>query len=179
MKQTTRRYNKFSGYSLEDCDCRYCLYYGGKRKRRVICLADECVCKEEIIKARRRERNNNGSKINREIRNYTESMFFGLTLRQFIFSVLACGVAVGVYFLLGPYVGTETVSWMCILAAAPFAALGFIKYNGMTAEKFVWAWIKSEFLMPKKLVFHSTNTYFELMKPSMEQKSKEVLKTND
>lgn len=118
-------------------------------------------------------------KINREIRNYTESMFFGLTLRQFIFSVLACTVAVGVYFLLGPYVGTETVSWMCILAAAPFAALGFIKYNGMTAEKFVWAWIKSEFLMPKKLVFRSTNTYFELMKPSMEQKSKEVLKTND
>ncbi len=62
MKQTTRRYNKFSGYSLEDCDCRYCLYYGGKRKRRVICLADECVCKEEIKKARRRERNKNGSK---------------------------------------------------------------------------------------------------------------------
>ena len=49
-------------------------------------------------------------KINREIRNYTESMFFGLTLRQFIFSVLACSVAVGVYFLLKPYVGTETVS---------------------------------------------------------------------
>ena len=62
MKQTTRRYNKFSGYSLEDCDCRYCLYYGGKRKRRVICLADECVCKEEIIKARHRERSKNGSK---------------------------------------------------------------------------------------------------------------------
>ena len=116
-------------------------------------------------------------KINREIRNYTESMFFGLTLRQFIFSVLACTVAVGVYFLLKPYVGTETVSWMCILAAAPFAALGFIKYNGMTAEKFVWAWIKSEFLMPKKLVFHSTNTYFELMKPSMLQKSKRYLKS--
>ena len=33
-------------------------------------------------------------KINREIRNYTESMFFGLSMRQFIFSVLACGVAV-------------------------------------------------------------------------------------
>ena len=53
-------------------------------------------------------------KINREIRNYTESMFFGLSLRQFIFSVLACGVAVGLYFLLRPYVGTETVSWVCI-----------------------------------------------------------------
>ena len=36
-------------------------------------------------------------KINKEIRNYTESMFFGLSLRQFIFSVLACGVAVGLW----------------------------------------------------------------------------------
>ena len=118
-------------------------------------------------------------KINREIRNYTESMFFGLSLRQFIFSVLACGIAVGLYFLLNPYLGTETVSWVCILGAAPFAAIGFVKYNGMTAEKFVWAWFKSEFLMPKKLVFHSTYTYYELLKPSIEQKMKEVLKNND
>ena len=86
-------------------------------------------------------------KINKEIRNYTESMFFGLSLRQFIFSVLACGVAVGLYFLLRPRFGTETLSWVCILGAFPFAAMGFIKYNGMTAEQFVWAWIKSEFLM--------------------------------
>ena len=118
-------------------------------------------------------------KINREIRNYTESMFFGLSLRQFIFSVCACVVAVGLYFLLKPYVGTETVSWMCVLGAAPFAALGCVKYNGKTAEKIIWAWIKSEFLMPKKLVFHSTNTYYEMMKPSIEQKQKEVLKSND
>lgn len=104
-------------------------------------------------------------KINREIRNYTEAMFFGLSLRQFIFSILACGVAVGIYFLLRPYVGTETVSWMCIFGAAPFALLGFVKYNGMTAEKFMWAWIKSEVLIPKRLCFQSTNIYFELMKP--------------
>ncbi len=78
-------------------------------------------------------------KINREIRNYTESMFFGLSLRQFVFSLLAVGVAVLLYFVLKPYVGTETVSWMCILGAAPFAAMGFVNYNGMTAEQFVWA----------------------------------------
>lgn len=33
-------------------------------------------------------------KINREISHYTESMFFGPYMLQFIFSVLACGVAV-------------------------------------------------------------------------------------
>ena len=42
-------------------------------------------------------------KINREIRNYTESMFFGLSLRQLIFSALAVAVAVGLYFLMRPY----------------------------------------------------------------------------
>lgn len=49
----------------------------------------------------------------------------------------------------------------------------FVKYNGMTAEKAIYAWIKSEFLMPKKLVFHSTNVYYELMKSSIEQKQKD------
>ena len=100
-------------------------------------------------------------KINKEIRNYTESMFWGLSLRQCIFSVLAIGVAVGIYFTLRDPLGTETVSWVCILGATPFAAMGFITYNGMTAEQFAWAWFKSEFLMPKQLTFRPTNLYYE------------------
>ena len=111
-------------------------------------------------------------KINKEIRNYTESMFFGLSLRQFIFSVLACVVAVGLYFLLRPKFGTETLSWVCILGAFPFAAMGFIRYNGMSAEQFVWAWIKSEFLMPKKILFAPDNLYYEALKPNMEAREK-------
>jgi hypothetical protein len=103
-------------------------------------------------------------KVNREIREYTESMFFGLSLRQFIFSILACGVAVGIYFGLKDMLGTETVSWMCIVGAAPFAVLGFIKYHGMTAEQFLWAWVKSEFLMPKRLTFGAANTYYDTLK---------------
>ena len=116
-------------------------------------------------------------KINREIRNYTESMFFGLSLRQFIFSVLACGVAVAVYFLLKPILGLETVSWVCILAAVPFAAIGFLKYNGMTAEKFLLAWIRSEILMPKHLVFGNTNLYWSVLNDEKEAKGKRSEKT--
>ena len=91
-------------------------------------------------------------KINKEIREYKESIFFGLSMRQFIFSLLACGVAVLLYFLLRNYMGLETLSWVCILGAVPFAVLGFVKYNGMTAEKFIIAFIKSEILMPKVLL---------------------------
>lgn len=103
-------------------------------------------------------------KINREIRDYSESMFFGLSMRQFFFSLIAIGVAVGIYFGLKPYVGTETVSWMCILGAAPFAALGFIRYHGMPAEKFLWVWLRSELLEPKQLRCQPTNLYYEILK---------------
>lgn len=107
-------------------------------------------------------------KINREIRDYTESMFFGLSLRQFVFSLLAIFVAVGLYFILKPHLGTETVSWVCVLGAAPFAAMGFIKYNGMTAERFLQAWIYSSFIIPKRLMFRATNIYYEALKPVLE-----------
>ena len=111
-------------------------------------------------------------KINKEIRNYTESMFFGLSMRQFLFSVLACGVAVGLFFLLRGRFGTETLSWMCILGASPFAVMGFVRYNGMTAEQFVWAWIKSQYLMPKKILFVPENLYYEAVKQALDAHEK-------
>ena len=102
-------------------------------------------------------------KINKEIRNYTESIYFGLSLRQFIFSILACLVAVILYFVFKPYFGIETLSWLCILGAVPFAAIGFVKYNGMTAEELIKAFIKSELLIPKELTFKPRNFYYELL----------------
>ena len=109
-------------------------------------------------------------RINREIRDYTESMFFGLSLRQFFFSVLACGVAVGIYLGLNPILGTETTSWLCIVAAFPFAVMGFLKYNGMTAEKFLLAWFRSTFLIPKVLTFGNTNVYYRLLQEPKQKK---------
>lgn len=112
-------------------------------------------------------------KINKDIREFSESIFFGLSLRQFIFSLLACVVAVILYFTLKPHLGLETVSWVCILGAIPFAVLGFVKYNGMTAEQFIVAFIKSEFIIPKKLTFKSKNIYAEIFKPTINKKLKQ------
>ena len=54
-----------------------------------------------------------------------------------------------------------------MLGAAPFAACGFFKYHGMTAEQFLWAFIKSEILYPKKLSFRSENLYYSCMEESI------------
>ena len=118
-------------------------------------------------------------KINREIRQYTQSIFFGLSMRQFIFSIFACLVAVLLYFILRPYLGLETLSWVCILGACPFAVLGFVTYNGMTAEQFIFAWFKSEILTPKRLTFKATNIYYETNKETIEKLEKKGLKTDE
>ena len=61
---------------------------------------------------------------------------------------------------------------MCILGAAPFAACGFFSYHGMTAEQLLWAWIKSEILMPKRLVFKSDCLYYQIMQPAIAERCK-------
>lgn len=105
-------------------------------------------------------------RINKEVRNYQESLFFGLSLRQFLFALLAVLVAVGLYFCLRNVVGNGEIGWICVLAAFPFALGGFFTYNGMTFEKFLLAVIRSELLYPRKLVFRAENLYAAAMEHS-------------
>lgn len=107
-------------------------------------------------------------KIPKEVREYHETIFFGLNTRQFVCSLLAVGVAVAVYFLLQPMLDTEEIGWVCILAAAPFAVCGFFTYHGMTPEQLLWAWCKSELLCPKRLVFRSDSYYYAAMQPAIQ-----------
>ena len=105
-------------------------------------------------------------RINKEVRNYQESLFFGLSLRQLLFALLAVAVAVGVYFGLWFVLDTGEIGWVCVLAAFPFALGGFFQYNGMTLERFLLAYIRSEFLFPRRLVFKSDNIYAKALENS-------------
>ncbi len=114
-------------------------------------------------------------KINKEIRDYTESILLGLSLRQTIFSILACGVACGLYFLFKERLGTEVTSWLCMLGAAPFAALGFIKFQGMYAEDIVKMAISSFTLSTRNLINAPFNLYCEILESSIKQSRKESI----
>lgn len=103
-------------------------------------------------------------KINREVRTYHETIFFGLSARQFFCSLGAVGVAVGVYFLLRKPLGKETTSWLCMLCAAPLAAAGFFRYNGLPLERFLWAIFKTSVLCSGRRLYKSENLYDQLLK---------------
>lgn len=114
-------------------------------------------------------------KINKEIRDYTESIFFGLSLRQSIFSIIACIIATGIYFLFNNKLGTEMTSWLCMLGAAPFAALGFIRFQGMYTEDIVKMAISSFVLSTRNLINVSFNLYYEILEPFINQSRKESI----
>ena len=101
-------------------------------------------------------------KMNKEIRDYAETMFFGLSLRQFLFSGLGCLMSIGIFFLLKDKIWTEAVTWEWILVVFPCAFFGFARYNGMKAEHFLWAVIKSQVLYPRDFAFHSANLFQKL-----------------
>ena len=101
-------------------------------------------------------------KINKEIRSYKETVYFGLTARQLICSLLAVGTAVGLYFALRGVLDRETLGWLCIVGAAPMAAAGFFHYNGLTLEQFLWAWCKTNFLLAGRRLWHSENYLYDL-----------------
>lgn len=114
-------------------------------------------------------------KINKEIRDYTESIFFGLSLRQSIFSIIACIIATGIYFLFNDKLGTEMTSWLCMLGAAPFAAFGFIRFQGMYTEDIVKTALYSFLLSSTNLINKPFNLYEEIFNSIINQSRKESI----
>ena len=102
-------------------------------------------------------------KIPKEVRQHKESVFFGLSARQFFCSALAVILAVVVYLTCYKTIGKETASWLCILVAVPVAVAGFFTYNGLSFEELIWAFIKSQFLCCNFRKFISENIYYNML----------------
>lgn len=117
--------------------------------------------------------------INKDIREYTEGVFFGLNLRQLICSGLAVASAVAVYFGTRETISKDVITYLCIAVAIPFAAIGFIKYNGMPMEKIIVAWVKDNFIVPRRLTVKSNNIYLEALKGYLAKQEKEAINAKE
>ena len=98
-----------------------------------------------------------------------------MSLRQSIFSIIACIIACGLYFLFKDQLGTEMTSWLCMLGAAPFAAFGFIRFQGMYTEDIVKMAISSFMLSARNLINAPFNLYYKILEPSIKQFRKESI----
>lgn len=111
-------------------------------------------------------------KTNKEIRDYKEEVYFGMNMRQLIFSSLAVGAALGVYLLCNRRMPMEMVSWLCVAAAVPFAAFGFIRWHGMRFEQLIRMFIRSRTVLGKPLFFRPDNPYKAVITSYQKEKGK-------
>lgn len=95
--------------------------------------------------------------LNKEVLDYKESIFFGLSLRQFICAGLAVMIAVIVWFMMREILAKEIRSWLCLSLACPFAVAGFFSFNGLTLEQFLWQMLKSCLIYRGRRVYKSLN----------------------
>ena len=100
-------------------------------------------------------------KVNEEIRNIKETFLLGLSMRQTICSLIALLAGVGVYFLVKDSMALELSISLCMLAATPFACLGFVTIQGMTFEKIFVEFLKSYIVNPIELYNNPKNNFAE------------------
>ena len=89
--------------------------------------------------------------IPKEIREYKEKFVGGLNLRQLISTILALGICVPLYIYGRRVFHEELISWLVMIIAFPLGAIGFFKFNGMTAEQLFVAILRYT-ISPKKRI---------------------------
>lgn len=77
--------------------------------------------------------------INKNIDNYKDDFFKGLTMRQSIYSIATLVVGAGAFFVSGTVAGLpQMVSiYITMLFAIPTAVVGFVEIHGMTALEYI------------------------------------------
>lgn len=100
-------------------------------------------------------------RIPKEIKNYREKLFFGLTLRQCICAGASLLICVPLYIFGSRYLSQEVISWLVVIIAAPLMLVGFFRYNDMTFEKFAVERFYQMF-SPQKRVYSYEPVFMEL-----------------
>ena len=100
-------------------------------------------------------------RIPKEIKNYREKLFFGLTLRQCICTAIALLVCVPIYIFGNRFLPQEAVSWVVILIAVPLMFTGFFRYNDMAFEQFALEIIRF-YTSPQQRIYSYEPPFMEL-----------------
>lgn len=100
-------------------------------------------------------------RIPKEIKNYREKLFFGLTLRQCVCAGAALLICVPLYIFGNRFLPQEAVSWAVVIIAAPLMLAGFFRYNDMNFEHFAVEYIAHHF-NPQKRIYEYEPIFMEL-----------------
>lgn len=100
-------------------------------------------------------------KINKEIRDYEEQMFLGMSLRQLCFLAAAVIMSACSYFIFSGILGREITSWLCISVSMIPVFAGFFRYEGMRGDRLVFYLIRSMLLRNRVMVYEDCPVFMK------------------
>lgn len=89
-------------------------------------------------------------RVPKEITEYKEKIIFGLSIRQLICFIIALLVGISTYFIANKYLGSDIASTIVMVEVMPIFAIGFIKKNGFTFEKYIALMIRHKLGVNKR-----------------------------
>lgn len=110
--------------------------------------------------------------VNKDIDEYKDDFFKGMTLKQTVMCALTLGVGAGCYFLCNGVLGLpQTLSlYLVFPAALPFAAAGFLKIDGLPPLEY----LKRRRDVTKRPVYRYRPVVFERMELKTETFNEEI-----
>ena len=93
-------------------------------------------------------------KMSKDIKKQKSKLFWGLTARQLLFTVIAILIAIVVNCILN--LNDEVKAVLVISTSIPFLLCGWISINGLTFEKFVIIWLRNNFTNKERLFINES-----------------------
>lgn len=97
--------------------------------------------------------------VNREIRSYKETIFYGFTMKQVIFGILGLAAGAVVFLWLPKDLNLSIRTLLGLAAGFPMIALGFLTFNNMTAAELIRVLYNFYLKNPRKYPSVPTNRY--------------------
>ncbi len=98
-------------------------------------------------------------RIPKEITEYKEKLFFGLTTRKLISLIVAAAICIPLYIFGSEYINEDILSFAIIIIAAPIIAFGWVNYHGMNFETFA-KYVLKFYLEPQKRPYKEKNIFY-------------------
>lgn len=103
-------------------------------------------------------------KMSKNIENFKPKLIGSFTTRQVVSSVICLCVNIPLYIFLEKYIGEDIAGWVVIILAIPILAFGWMEYQGLTFEKFIFEIVISEFFAPKVRPYQIEDEMEEFLK---------------
>lgn len=97
------------------------------------------------------------TRVGSDLTKYTENFFFGMSLRQTLLSAAGVAATAAVYIFL-PVPGIAAAA-----CGLPMFALAFLKPDGLSAEKWLYYWLRANILRPRVRVHLERSALYDFL----------------